>query len=739
MSEKSKSRITQIMERMSLGQAPQPGDSTQRIVRMIEAGDEARRIFQNIVECAANTPGAHSAALILPSEKANHDQEIACIQGDFIAEDSRDPRSRLPGHIAIQAATSQNHKSVSGRYNYFDIICLGAPIGSLVVIAPDGIDEGASQKMGELAFLTGMVFERFRLSNTLQNFLDRVQILNELNQLIASNVGLQRIVKSIARESAFRFAADLSLTFLLDEQKQALEPKGGYGCAPNFVPKNIPLGVGTLGQVMQLGGHLSLTNIGIHRDHGLPFLEQLSIKAIDVCCLEVRGEPLGAILLGFKREHTIPKNDLTKFEEFCQGSAVAILNARTQEQVQAYTERLEDLVNQRTSDLAIQTSRAEEANRAKSQFLANMSHELRTPLTAIVGYSSVLADGIFGPLNEKQVDALNAVTRSSEHLKNLIDDVLNLARIESGKEEPEPARVSLKDLLNQAQKLMMQTALGKGVTIHHLQLPSELSNISLYTDPKHIHQIIINLMSNAVKYTPKGGEVRIEAEIVSDKIKIKIIDTGVGISQQKLTKLFERFERGEDTYSKSQEGTGIGLNLTRSLVEINGGRIGVDSRVGEGSTFWILMPIATEETAPVSSGENTDIKVRLDGLTTLVVDDNKDTCEVLKHILIAAGATVRTAHSVREGINELEQDLPDIILTDLAMPGESGVVLIQHIRNSNDELRKIPIMVLSACAFESDKNAAIDAGASMFMPKPFKPGEVLSGVRHLTLNMAMQK
>ena len=146
---------------------------------------------------------------------------------------------------------------------------------------------------------------------------------------------------------------------------------------------------------------------------------------------------------------TISRQELSAFQEFCQGAGVAIANARNQERLSAYTDRLKDLVESRTRDLERQTKIAEEANQAKSQFLANMSHELRTPLTAIIGYSSVLKDGIFGSVNERQAEALVAISRSSEHLKNLIDDVLNLARVESGKENPEPKAIVVKDMLYQ--------------------------------------------------------------------------------------------------------------------------------------------------------------------------------------------------------------------------------------------------------------------------------------------------
>jgi K+-sensing histidine kinase KdpD len=279
------------------------------------------------------------------------------------------------------------------------------------------------------------------------------------------------------------------------------------------------------------------------------------------------------------------------------------------------------------------------------------------------------------------MDALVAITRSSEHLKNLIDDVLNLARVESGKENPEPQVVLVSDLLEQSYKLMMQSAINKGINLEQPKLGGELKELGIFADPKHTQQIIINLMSNAVKYTPRNGKVWLTTQIVVDKVRINIHDSGVGIPPHKQATLFERFERGDDTYSKSQEGTGIGLNLTRHLVEINGGRIGVESVQGQGSTFWVMLPIADAQAQAASLGaEETDKQVQLSGLSTMVVDDNKDTCEVLRMILSNAGASVKVAHSVREGVQLLGEGVPDIILTDLAMPFNTFEALTERFR-----------------------------------------------------------
>lgn len=730
--EKLRSKSTSIMERPGSGAAAPSGggagDSDASIIRMIDNGEEPRRVFGAITDIAISTPDVAASALYLVSEKGS-DHDLISSKGEFTAPQSMgEDHSSSGRNVVLQNAGILPKYTTVGIHRIFPVICLGATIGNLVVQVSNELSRAAADKLVALAHHAGVVFERQRLSSTLQHFVDRLEVLNELNQLIATNVGLQRIAKTLARESAFRFAADLSLSFLLNEEKNQLEVKGGYGCTQDMIPQRFDLTNGVLGQAIHIGGHISLPSLDNHPNHGLGFISELGIHSVDVCCLEVRGETLGVILIGYRRENILNQQDLTRFEEFCQGAAVAIANARSQERIQAYTDRLEELVAQRTADLAIQTTRAEEANRAKSQFLANMSHELRTPLTSIVGYSSVLADGVFGPVSDKQKEALVAITRSSEHLKNLIDDVLNLARIESGKEVPEPKRIGVKELLTQTYKLMLQTALNKGVTLSPTTFVGEVASNGIFADGKHIHQILINLMSNAVKYTPKGGKVWIEVSSTPEHIKITINDTGVGMSPQRLAKIFERFERGEDAYSKNQEGTGIGLNLTKRLVELNGGSIHVESTLGEGTRFWIEMPRTNDSAIAAATVENEPPR-RLDGVQALIVDDNRDTAEVLRTILCTAGAAVKTASSVKDAVNALNSNIPTIILTDLAMPGESGLALIEYVkREAND----VPIIVLSACAFEEDRSNAMQAGASEFIAKPFRPNDVVRAIFKLT-------
>ena len=380
----------------------------------------------------------------------------------------------------------------------------------------------------------------------------------------------------------------------------------------------------------------------------------------------------------------------------------------------------------------IEADQEREANISKSRFIANMSHELRTPLTAILGYSQVVRDGTFGPLNDKQTDAISSIINSSQHLKQLMDEVLNLARIESGKEVAQPEEVVLGELLQHCHKLMLQQAFSKGVSLEPLDLDSKVFRAKVEVDPKHAKQIILNLLSNAIKYTPEGGSASLSAELIEGRAKIIVSDNGVGISEEKLKTIFKRFERGKDIYSKQQEGTGLGLNLARKLIRLNEGSIGVESTLGSGSTFAVTLPLSSKRLPSTSfSISNEKKRVQLPGYNAIVVDDNTDTCTVLAHILRSAGMEVVQANRVKDAIKAFFESAPHVILTDLAMPGESGIDLINQVRSSGQEASNLPILVLSACAFDSDREAAMKAGASAFLAKPFKPDEVLKKVKEL--------
>lgn len=712
---------------------------------LLDAGEEPGRMYAIMTDMALELPGVDASVIYLPADVKDGPfrSTLAARSGKIDIPEPGQSTTEREARMIVHGDRRAYQQDRESPFQYLDIICLGAPIGSLGVAVSSTLSDSTRECLTDLASHVALVFERQRLQKRLRHYVDRLEVLNELNQLIASGVNLKRISKTLARELAFRFGADCSFAFLLSDSGEELEVAGRYGCAPDAVPQSLALADSLLGRVLRLGGIVSVPDLSMQGGHGLSFLQNIWVNCIHCCGLEIKGETLGALLIGFRNPMFFSDRESAMFEEFAQGAAVAIANARSQERLSAYTERLEEIVQRRTADLAIQTNRAEEANKAKSRFVANMSHEFRTPLTAIIGYASVLADGVFGDVNDQQSEALKSITRSSEHLKELIDDILNISRIESGKEDAEPKRVELVSLLKQVHKLMLQTAVGKSVALSPLELDSSLDGIDLWVDPRHIRQVLINIMSNAVKYTPSGGSVTLSAAIVGDKARISVKDTGVGISKEDLKRLFNRFERADDSYSRDQVGTGLGLSLTKHLVELNGGRIDVESAPGAGSTFTVLAPLADANSLAegVSERDTEDLveEARLAGLNVLVVEDNKMTCEVLKTIIEKAGGTAHVAGDAAAGKKLAQEHSLDAALIDLAMPGESGIDLIQFFRKKCAQpLSTMPLIVVSACVYQADRDLALNSGASFFIPKPFKPNEIVRTIRHLTTSSAIQ-
>ena len=574
--------------------------------------------------------------------------------------------------------------------------------------------------------------------------LAKVELLNELNKLVSSAAGVERISRTLAREAAFRFKARCALAMVLSPNNETLLIKGCYGCSSSGVPEEIQFEGTQLGTLLSLGGIIAIPELKPSDESGLSFLVELGIQSVQLSTVETQGQKLGLLVIGFNSSRSFSDEETSMLEEFTRGAAVAVLTAKTQQQLSTYTEHLEELVQQKTADLAIQTSRADEANHAKSEFVANISHELRTPLTAIVGYSSIFCDGLLGELNSQQRDAVNAIHRASEHLRSLIDDILNVSKIEAGKEEVSPARVSVKDLFDQLFKLMQQSAMSKGVKLNQPRIDGA-SDLNLWVDNRHIRQIVINLLSNAIKYTPASGEVSMGVSLVGDKVRISVIDTGIGVSEEQKEKLFARYKRLDDDYAKAQIGTGIGLSLTKHLVEINGGMIGVESEIGKGSTFWVMIPQAEQTSTPSDSfakptQDATPVAInRLDGLDVLIVDDNQSTCDVLKALIQAVGGTAFTCPSVAEAKARLEHHKFDTALVDLAMPFQSGWDLIEWIKtNRNESVKNLPIIVVSACVFDRAAEQKQHPEISEFIAKPFSPASIVDTIRTAQVNSVMK-
>jgi signal transduction histidine kinase/CheY-like chemotaxis protein len=358
---------------------------------------------------------------------------------------------------------------------------------------------------------------------------------------------------------------------------------------------------------------------------------------------------------------------------------------------------------------------AQVANQAKSSFLANMSHELRTPLNGILGYTQILARD--RGLSGKQQEGISIIQHSGEYLLTLINDVLDLSKIEAGKIEIHSTDFNFNDFIQGVTDLFRMRAQQKGISFRYEPL-SPLP-VGIHADDKRLRQILINLLGNAVKFT-KSGEVKLKIGWHHDKIRFQIEDTGFGIAKEDLNKIFEPFQQvGEHTHQV--EGTGLGLPITKRLVEMMGGELCVASELGKGSTFW--MELELPEVAQLAKAEKKTelLIIGFEGqpCRLLVVDDKWENRSVMMNLLTPLGFQVIEAKNGQEGLEKVQEVRPDLIITDLVMPILDGFELVRRLRKMS-EFQQIPIIAASASVFDSDQEKSIAAGCDDFITKPFR-------------------
>lgn len=359
---------------------------------------------------------------------------------------------------------------------------------------------------------------------------------------------------------------------------------------------------------------------------------------------------------------------------------------------------------------------AEAANHAKSSFLANISHELRTPLNAVLGYSQILQRST--NLDDTQRRGLDAIHHSGDYLLTLINDILDLAKIEAGRFELVSHACDLRGLCHSLSHLFKLRAQGKGISFEW-ECPELLPSVD--ADEKRLRQILINLLGNAVKFTESGGVV-LHTEYQNEQLKITINDTGIGIDSLHLERIFEPFSQAGDAAYKAQ-GTGLGLAITRKLVSMMGGEIKVTSQPGQGSCFVIELPLQENKTyvpPPVLDFRSAKSYLRETGqgpYRVLVVDDIEMNRNLLSSMLTELGFEVQSAVDGFSCLNQLEQIQPDLILMDLVMPGIDGLETCRRIKQ-RPKYQQLPIIAVSARAFPEDRQKCLDAGCIEHIAKP---------------------
>ncbi len=441
-------------------------------------------------------------------------------------------------------------------------------------------------------------------------------------------------------------------------------------------------------------------------------LRETGLRSMMIVPLIIQGRAIGAITFVFEEPgRGYSPKDLALAQDLARRAALAIENARLYRQ-------------------------AQEANHAKDQFLAVVSHELRTPLNAILGWSQIMqGEDLDAETNRR---ALESISRNATAQAQLIEDLLDVSRIITGKLHMEVRQIEIAPIVRAAIDSVQHAADAKGISINsHFSDPS----ILVLGDPDRLQQVIWNLISNAIKFTPEQGSVSIEVDRIDPHAQIRVRDTGMGIAPDFLPYVFDRFRQADSSSTRAHSGLGLGLAIVRHLVELHGGTVSAESPgKGGGATFTVKLPLRAvrtkEETRRVSTaiqdGGSEKRPVLLHGLRVLVVDDESDARDLVKTTLRQCQAEVTAVGSVKEAMRVIAEQRPDILVSDIAMPEEDGYDLIQKVRALTPEKGgNIPALALTAYARSEDGKKIISAGFQIHLSKPVEPAQLAAAVARL--------
>jgi signal transduction histidine kinase len=461
----------------------------------------------------------------------------------------------------------------------------GTPIGAIAVTraTPGPFSDHAIELLKTFADQAVIAVENVRLFKELQartteltQSVEKLTALGEVSRAVSSTLDVETVLNTIvSRASQLAGAAGCSI-FEYDQDDEQFELRATHNDDAEFVgalrAARLRKGEGLMGHAAEMREPVQIPDItqpGAYQSSLRDILIRFGYRALLSVPLLREDEIIGSLSFNRKTPGEFAPGVVDVLKTFATQSALAIQNARL------------------FREIADKSTQLEAASRHKSEFLANMSHELRTPLNAIIGFSEVLSEGLFGEINEKQTEYLQDILESGRHLLSLINDILDLSKIEAGHMELELADFQLPQAIDNALVLVRERAMRRGLTLEQ-SIDARLGEIQ--GDERKVKQALLNLLSNAIKFTPEGGRVGVQAKRVGDHVEIAVSDTGIGIAPEDQQAVFEEF-RQVGTAERKAEGTGLGLALTRKFIELHGGRIWVQSQVGAGSTFTFTLPV----------------------------------------------------------------------------------------------------------------------------------------------------
>jgi signal transduction histidine kinase len=431
---------------------------------------------------------------------------------------------------------------------------------------------------GAIAIRNASLMQQLDLrTRELGRSVEQLNGLSKVGETVSSSLDPHEVLSSIVKYAVELSGTEGGSIFEFDDESEEFQIRTAYGTSQELLDALRSIKVGLhetlVGRAALSGTSIAVPDIGRARpDAHLNQLARAGWRSMLAVPLVRENRILGALVVRRRVTGEFSEQITDLLETFASQSALAIHNARL------------------FQELALKTHELEIASRHKSEFLASMSHELRTPLNAVIGFSDVLLDRLFGELNDKQAEYLEDIRDSGRHLLELLNEILDLSKVEAGRMELEIGDASLREALEHGVAMVRERASRQGLA---LDVVVDADVDVVVADPLRLKQVILNLLTNAVKFTPSGGRVEARARRVGEEVQVSVEDSGIGIAEDQLERIFESFQQGPRSVSGAAEGTGLGLTLSKRIVELHGGRLWVESRLGHGSTFTFAIPAAT--------------------------------------------------------------------------------------------------------------------------------------------------
>jgi PAS domain S-box-containing protein len=587
--------------------------------------------------------------------------------------------------------------------------------------------------------LQGELSERILAEERIHNQLSRLNALRTIDQTITSTFDMSVSLDMVLSQTLKLLSVDAAAVMLFTSFSNTLHYASWQGFHTRLaVDARIKLDQCYAGKAVLERRMVRIPNLTVtpfDKYHG-DFVNSEGFASYHGMPLIVKGNVLG-VLEVYDRSVTERDEEWLDFLATLAGqAALAIDNAqlfsssqrelaerkRAQEELLKLNTELEERVASRTADLSRVNAELEHALRVKDEFLANMSHELRTPLNAIIGLTESLEEQTVGPLNERQGQYIGTIHESGQHLLELINDILDLARIESGNGSLNREYVDVRTVCQASLRMIKQMAQKRSQQVT-FEVDERLERI--FADERRLKQMLVNLLSNAVKFTPENGRVRLEArgKWEENSAIFSVRDTGIGIREEDLPRLFNPFVQLDSDLSRRNTGTGLGLALVVQMARMHGGSVGVESQPGTGSHFHFTLPL--------DSAEDTNTRIRrksTGGLgtrpekggkkhTILLVEDTEEVVMVVRDFLEFAGFQVEVAKNGIDGIIQAKNIRPDLILMDVQMPDMDGLEATRRLRQEG-EFKHTPIIAITALAMSGDRERCLAAGMDEYISKP---------------------